>query len=199
DAIRAEQAQGPYRLLGWSTGGLFASAVADELIAQGAQVDYLGWVDTHAMAHRDGLDEGRALTEAALAELRGNGFVLREAPAQGARSIRELLQMPFDQAAPQLQRWLSPAMSVETFEHLKAQLAITQRHLQSLYAHESPARPPTQAFWAGSGEAATAAQTSVRARSTHWIEADHYAMLSEPHVAAIADALQAFFAARSHA
>ncbi|MFD1299540.1 amino acid adenylation domain-containing protein, partial [Lysobacter gummosus] len=199
DAIRAEQAQGPYRLLGWSTGGLFASAVADELIAQGAQVDYLGWVDTHAMTHRDALDEGRALTEAALAELRGNGFVLREALAQGERSIRELLQMPFDQAAPQLQRWLSPAMNVETFEHLKAQLAITQRHLQSLYAHESPSRTPTQAFWAGSGEAHTAAQASVRARSTHWIDADHYAMLSEPHVAAIADALQTFFAARSHA
>ncbi|RWU21430.1 non-ribosomal peptide synthetase [Pseudomonas alkylphenolica] len=44
--IRQKQAQGPYRLLGWSLGGTLAVLVAAELEKQGQAVSFLGLVDS---------------------------------------------------------------------------------------------------------------------------------------------------------
>nr|WP_256581894.1 non-ribosomal peptide synthetase [Pseudomonas sp. S09G 359] len=44
--IRQKQAQGPYRLLGWSLGGTLAVLVANELEKQGQRVAFLGLVDS---------------------------------------------------------------------------------------------------------------------------------------------------------
>jgi thioesterase domain-containing protein len=76
-AIRAVQAHGPYRLVGYSAGGVVAYAMADHLLAAGESVGFLGLIDcycgpesiaqfsdTVAMieAHRGtGLDETAAL------------------------------------------------------------------------------------------------------------------------------------------
>ncbi|WP_405167324.1 amino acid adenylation domain-containing protein [Nocardia sp. NBC_01499] len=45
--IRAVQPQGPYRLLGWSLGGVLAHAIATELQAAGEQVALLAMLDSH--------------------------------------------------------------------------------------------------------------------------------------------------------
>ncbi|MGM7643954.1 amino acid adenylation domain-containing protein [Nocardia sp. JW2] len=45
--IKAVQPQGPYRLMGWSLGGVLAHAVATELQADGEQVSLLAMLDSH--------------------------------------------------------------------------------------------------------------------------------------------------------
>jgi thioesterase domain-containing protein len=47
DAIRQLQPQGPYRLAGWSAGGLIACEMAKQLAGQGEAVDFLGLFDTY--------------------------------------------------------------------------------------------------------------------------------------------------------
>jgi thioesterase domain-containing protein len=44
--IRAVQPQGPYRLAGWSCGGIFAYEIASQLIGEDESVEFLGLFDT---------------------------------------------------------------------------------------------------------------------------------------------------------
>jgi thioesterase domain-containing protein/aryl carrier-like protein len=48
--IREVQPTGPYRLAGWSFGGLLAYEIAAQLIGQGQAVEFLGMMDTHYLA-----------------------------------------------------------------------------------------------------------------------------------------------------
>ncbi|NKI69948.1 amino acid adenylation domain-containing protein, partial [Collimonas pratensis] len=45
--IRAVQPSGPYRLAGWSFGGVLAYEVAQQFIREGEQVEFVGLFDTH--------------------------------------------------------------------------------------------------------------------------------------------------------
>lgn len=46
-ALRSAVPEGPYRLLGYSVGGVIAYAMAETLLEQGAAVDFLGVIDSH--------------------------------------------------------------------------------------------------------------------------------------------------------
>ncbi|MGK8511822.1 amino acid adenylation domain-containing protein [Nocardia asiatica] len=63
--IRAVQPQGPYRLLGWSLGGVLAHAIATELQDAGEQVELLAMMDSHPNPDVIGF---RAALRGALAE-----------------------------------------------------------------------------------------------------------------------------------
>nr|WP_081505298.1 non-ribosomal peptide synthetase [Nocardia cyriacigeorgica] len=64
--LRTVQPHGPYRLLGWSLGGVLAHAIATELQAQGEQVSLLAMLDSHPDPDVAGF---RAAVREALAEL----------------------------------------------------------------------------------------------------------------------------------
>ncbi|WP_425454130.1 amino acid adenylation domain-containing protein [Nocardia tenerifensis] len=64
--IRTVQPHGPYRLLGWSLGGVLAHAIATELQADGEQVALLAMMDSHPNPDVAGF---RAAVRGALAEL----------------------------------------------------------------------------------------------------------------------------------
>jgi thioesterase domain-containing protein len=50
DVVRAVQAKGPYRLCGWSGGGIFAYELARQLLAGGEAVEFIGMIDsTHPL------------------------------------------------------------------------------------------------------------------------------------------------------
>nr|WP_071926399.1 non-ribosomal peptide synthetase [Nocardia mangyaensis] len=85
--IRAEQPHGPYRLMGWSLGGVLAHAVATELQASGERVSLLAMLDSHPdidvpdfhTAVRDalaelGVDISAALPTAGVRELSEDGL-----------------------------------------------------------------------------------------------------------------------------
>ncbi|HTZ42892.1 MAG TPA: amino acid adenylation domain-containing protein [Jatrophihabitans sp.] len=48
--VRADQPHGPYRLLGWSMGGLVAAEMARQLVAAGAEVEWACLVDSVVLA-----------------------------------------------------------------------------------------------------------------------------------------------------
>jgi amino acid adenylation domain-containing protein len=201
-AIRSIQARGPYRLLGWSTGGLIAAAVAEQLVAHGDEVEYLGLIDSRPTFDA-GLDQDQLLLKAALVELRAGGFTPRLRIAEGeapvGRPVRELLAMDFAQAAPHLEGWVRPSFGAEAFEYFKWQLPITYAHLQLLSTHQPrPVAVPTQVFRAsegsessGAGDDAAIAMLAGDA-ATQWIDTDHHGLLTEPHVARIGAAIVAF-------
>jgi thioesterase domain-containing protein/acyl carrier protein len=58
-AIRSHQPDGPYHLLGWSLGGVFAVAVAHALERQGQSVGFLGILDTQARLQTYGTEENQ--------------------------------------------------------------------------------------------------------------------------------------------
>ncbi|MFD3507486.1 amino acid adenylation domain-containing protein [Nocardia sp. NPDC058666] len=82
--IRAQQPHGPYRLLGWSLGGVLAHAVATELQAAGERVSLLAMLDSHPDI--DVPDFHTAVRDA-LAEL---GVDITAAlPAEGVRELSD--------------------------------------------------------------------------------------------------------------
>jgi thioesterase domain-containing protein len=58
--ITEVQPEGPYRLAGWSAGGVFAYAVAERLVATGRAVEFVGLLDTFHPATRPDHDSPRA-------------------------------------------------------------------------------------------------------------------------------------------
>ncbi|MCC8538929.1 amino acid adenylation domain-containing protein [Xanthomonas codiaei] len=52
-SLRAMQPQGPYRIAGWSFGGLLAYEMACQLLACNEQVDFVGLIDTYHPARID--------------------------------------------------------------------------------------------------------------------------------------------------
>lgn len=59
--IRKFQATGPYKLIGWSVGGVLAFEVARQLVAAGREVSLLAMIDTWAPGHNRRLPRLRAL------------------------------------------------------------------------------------------------------------------------------------------
>ncbi|MGF1429230.1 amino acid adenylation domain-containing protein [Kitasatospora sp. LaBMicrA B282] len=66
EQIRAIQPAGPYRLLGWSAGGLAAHAVAERLQAAGAEVALLALLDAYPLAGRTPVTADRTEVAAAI-------------------------------------------------------------------------------------------------------------------------------------
>jgi arthrofactin-type cyclic lipopeptide synthetase C len=67
--IRTIRPRGPYRLAGWSFGGLMAYEIARQLIGVGEEVEFLGLLDTtypglnwKAERHQDAFDDKKILT-----------------------------------------------------------------------------------------------------------------------------------------
>ncbi|OKP02420.1 Amino acid adenylation [Xenorhabdus eapokensis] len=52
-AIRRIQPQGPYRLIGWSIGGLIAYEIAQQLTSDGETVEFLGMIDSYYNALKE--------------------------------------------------------------------------------------------------------------------------------------------------
>ncbi len=206
-AIQATQAVGPYRLLGWSSGGLIAAAIARHLIDRGFEVEYLGLVDSHLMSAFADMSDDMLMLEALRSEMHSRGLVAgnrsQVPPGLEQLSISDLLAMDFARVAAYAQSWGWADFSRETFEHLQQQVPVTRHHLRLL----SRFRPvlvaaPLQVFWSGepvdeetigpSDYGQTAVVAEPRAGATHWVGADHYAMLAEPHVRRVAGAIATF-------
>jgi len=95
--IRRIQPEGPYRLLGWSLGGLIGHAIAAQLEAQGQRVELLGMMDSYpfvidkAQSHGDTAQEVKAV-------LHFLGFhkLLRENPPQTMDELADVLCREYD-------------------------------------------------------------------------------------------------------
>ncbi|MFC7451441.1 amino acid adenylation domain-containing protein, partial [Rhodococcus daqingensis] len=89
--IRSVQPQGPYRLIGWSLGGVIAHAIAARLQADGQQVERLVMLDSFAGDAADGLGEGAAVTAEEI--LGGFGIAATAGLDPESASIDEVLTL----------------------------------------------------------------------------------------------------------
>ncbi|WP_446425933.1 amino acid adenylation domain-containing protein [Kitasatospora purpeofusca] len=90
DLIRSVQKTGPYRLLGWSLGGLLAHAVAVELQEQGEEVSFLALLDARLRTRGGALEEARAERDVLLSGLREMGHGIDEADAARIRTVADV-------------------------------------------------------------------------------------------------------------
>jgi amino acid adenylation domain-containing protein len=93
DVMRSIQPQGPYRVCGWSFGGLVALEIAQQLQAQNQQVDLLALLDTYPFNEYEELNEAddRVFLEELLAQ--NNGAILGIPPELDVEQAQRLLQV----------------------------------------------------------------------------------------------------------
>jgi len=207
-AIVESQVEGTYRLLGWSTGGLIAMAVATALEQQGRTVEYVGLLDSHSVISLLGEPTEKRLLSAAIATVL---TLLRPAiPLQDFLAelelmsnddrIADFLSGREDVVLPYLEELTGATVDASHLESLRGQVQTTRRHLTLLashvpekiqaplhvcYAKESHIAPNTPSFH---DEASTHDAASTCGRLTQ-VDGDHYSMLTEPHVRALADVI----------
>ena len=199
-AILEAQPEGPYRLLGWSSGGLIAIAVAAALQRRGKPPGYVGLLDSHPLHQLLGEPTPSRLSAAALltvlAAFRPN-ILTSDTLAQldlaaWDESTSELFSSaPPDLLRSRLQELTGAALSVAELESLRIQVVTTRRHLallltdvpdvvvailQVVVAKDAAGLPGEllshEPTWPGQAEQ---------------VGGNHYSMLSEPHVHALAD------------
>jgi nonribosomal peptide synthetase DhbF len=87
DAVRERQPAGPYRLAGWSLGGLIAHAMACELQRRGEEVELLALIDAYPLGAAGEVDGDRATLLALLESVPGTEAVDENADAAGVAEV----------------------------------------------------------------------------------------------------------------
>jgi enterobactin synthetase component F len=114
DHIRRIQPEGPYRLIGRSLGGLIGHSIADQMQAQGLQVELLAMIDTYVFTSGGSARSSTAVNEvgAALAFL-DIRLAAQDTP-QTLQGLNEfLLHCSSGESIPQIQGALKLAREIE--------------------------------------------------------------------------------------
>jgi thioesterase domain-containing protein len=195
DALRTLQPEGPYLLGGWSMGALAAFEMAAQLRAQGESVAVLALLDPPAPIAPDRADyqaDGATL----LARFaRDYGLALEDA----ALSWEHFRQLGPDAQLSYLLAQARAANLVTSAVDLK-QLG---RHLRVFLANDRARRRYTPQHYAGRITLIRAAERAVSSDlalgwsrwaaggvDVYTLPGDHYTLLKDPHVRALAERLQ---------
>ncbi|HVG20627.1 MAG TPA: thioesterase domain-containing protein [Blastocatellia bacterium] len=195
DAIRQQQAEGPYHLMGWSMGGVIAVNIAHHLERQGQQVAFVGLIDSFLFDDASGEED--PLADLALAF----GGVLADAfdslDAQSQQAIQgELLSLSPEQRVIRVMQWarergLLPAdLSPEIFQE---QVKLSAIHTRLLRGHRAPTiNAPLKVWWAEGNQAPrtdwgkhTLGEFSARA-----LTGNHFTLLYPPYCEALARGIE---------
>ncbi|HVT16281.1 MAG TPA: amino acid adenylation domain-containing protein [Thermoanaerobaculia bacterium] len=215
-ALRAIQPRGPYRLGGWSMGGVAAFAMACQLRQAGEEVEILALIDSYAPGHPGGV--GRApLDEAAVRALFArdlSGLLGRELPAAAADLERLGPETPLAEAfaAAQAAGLLPAELDFTETRRMFAVFAANLRRLQAYAGEPYPgwvtlfraAGPPPAPSADGAGEAGGAppADGAAAGATLGWealaaaveiepVVGDHYSLVRPPEVEVLAARLSA--------
>lgn len=159
NAVRTRQPKGPYRLMGWSMGGVLAHSMAQELERQGQAVAFVGLVDSHVLSEGPSADSSNPMLGPALAL--GNAFVTRFLALDASEQERLSRELVGVDAAERLRRaiaWgrehglVSGELSDATLSALHQRMALVEHHERLLKEHR-PGRiqAPLVVFWARKG------------------------------------------------
>jgi len=187
-AVRKQSPNGPYRLCGWSLGGMIALEMAARLQAEGDEVEVVFMIDSYA--HETGrrqVSQAERLEWMArdIAGMGGGGELdvsdLGDAPDPRGRLVERAVErglLPADVPRDQLERLCRV---------LDANLQAMFQHQPSAYGgktvlihacdlpEDHPAHPT--AGWSGIAGDLT----------HHCVEGDHYSLLQAPYVRGVAD------------
>jgi len=179
--IREHQPDGPYRLCGWSAGGLIAYEIGAQLSASGARVDWVGVIDCPP--------EVRCTDEPDPLFTRAIALAVRIDDGDWAGQAKETLAEPLRKAG------LRP----ETVELGKAEVLETLHRRHFLHGAQrayrtGPAALPLSVLRAADGDLdqATVEQWREYAPQTAFQQAsgDHLSVMTPPHVDEVAQWLR---------
>ena len=184
EAIRTVQPHGPYRLSGWSMGGVIAFEIARRLRRQHEAIEALVLIDTSApVAEQSGSTTPTARLEAFAENL---GLV----PRRGISSVAELddglLQVLEDGRQAGI---LSVDIDLEQIRHL---YRLFENNLRALRTYVPLGYPGRVTLFCASLRQASGDSTLGWGRlatggvEVHPVPGDHYTMLREPHVRILA-------------
>lgn len=192
-AVRTLQPEGPYRLMGWSMGGVLAHSMAQEFERQGQAVAFVGLVDSHAFGEGTSVDASNPMLGPALAL--GNAFVTRFLSLEASEQERLRRELAGVDAAERLRRaiaWgrehglVSGELSEETLSALHQRMALVEHHERLLKAHR-PGRiqAPLVVFWARQGLVGGQPSTDWRQYTSGpvWeehVDGDHFDIIRLP-------------------
>ncbi|AXA91301.1 non-ribosomal peptide synthetase [Massilia sp. YMA4] len=180
--LREALPQGPYRLAGWSAGGVLAYEVARQLVAQGQEVQFVGLIDSWlrgtagATAGAIGLADKLMLLAS---YIEYQGYQLADAETAQLMAAADL---PAALDLARGQRWLGKDIDAADFE---ARIALAYHLRQAAHAYAAqPVDAPVHLFTADPREAADPANgwgTVLRGRlQVYPIGGDHWSLMMEP-------------------
>ncbi|HEX8276287.1 MAG TPA: amino acid adenylation domain-containing protein, partial [Longimicrobiaceae bacterium] len=193
-ALREAQPAGPYRLGGWSMGGVVAFEMARRLTAEGERVERLVLVDAHVPAlHGRVLPRDPAVLVGTFAQDMGLPPELL-APSDGdAGELDERTYLRRVLDAARAAGLVPPEVDAERIERL---YAVFRANLAALYDY----RPDT---WAGAATLLRAAEHDpAQTESAGWerlagggvevrvVPGSHFTMVREPHVRVLAQEVE---------
>jgi thioesterase domain-containing protein/aryl carrier-like protein len=210
-SLRIHQPEGPYRLLGHSSGGRVAFEMAKQLELQGQRVEHLVILDIAPQS--DPIELQKSLSRSSLDKLVDVISAVEASLGQSLDLSRQTLEaMPDEQAlwnlcAQRLWRceFFSSSVSVERIRtlfqiwvcaadnHLRYQPAgQLKASIQLVRAQEQwdPNDTPAALDWDWQ-------PYSVEPVQTHWVAGNHNTMLNEPHVQTLAQLLRGLLAGDS--
>jgi thioesterase domain-containing protein/acyl carrier protein len=191
-ALRRLRPMGPYRLGGWSMGGLVALAMAQRLASEGEEIEFLALIDTppppveaRGVATDDELVAGFVQD---LAHLLGTeiGAVPEELLALPAREKLDRA-IELAQAAGRLPADLGPAQIRPLFEMFAANLQASRAFVRRPYAGSVTLYlAEATAAAGGPGIVDGWRQTAQGGVEVHTLPGDHYSLLRCPGVERLA-------------
>ncbi|MES2355408.1 MAG: amino acid adenylation domain-containing protein [Pseudomonadota bacterium] len=203
-AIKQAQPNGPYHLLGWSTGGVIAMATAAALEAQGADVKYICLLDSlpvTSVSQEDLFFEAALAMIMAISEhaidssaIKGIAHLLRE----NGIAAQDIFNPQYvNIILPGLEKLTHIKLAKDLFPSLSQQLKITQQHLAMLSGFlPAKVKAPLHFCWAKEEfDHNTHPLGDVNNHKTDLIDGHHYNMLKVPHVQTLSKAIQSFFLA----
>ncbi|MGJ7607440.1 amino acid adenylation domain-containing protein [Variovorax sp. LT1R20] len=195
--IREALPQGPYRLAGWSAGGVLAFEVARQLVAAGERVEFLGLIDSwyHGEGERGVSELGmqdKKLLLVAFAEYHG-----RKLEAAEIERILATEDLPSAIALARSEGWLKKDMSPAEFE-ARAGLWFNLRAAARRYCAE-PLEIDAHLFAAQSGDAGDPSNgwrgVLGNGLQVHPIGGDHWSIMMQPeHAGRLGDAIASILA-----
>lgn len=202
-AIRTQQPEGPYYLLGWSMGGIIAVAVASELEHAGQKVAFVGLLDSYLASSEEDLmmQEGDPLDGLELVI----EVAITRAPVVLSQDEKEKLwkslpDLPEQDRFIQALKWgkehkvLPESLSLEVLRS-QVMLATTHRTLMNRYSAPS-IQAPLIVWWAS--------ESMMNQSRTMWdrytsgsvqertVNGDHFAVIRPPSIQEVAQDMECF-------
>ncbi len=195
--IRMVQPQGPYRLSGWSMGGVIAFEMARQLEADGERIEFLGMIDSY-VPRRDDADDAQLLEIFAqdLSGITGKPLSCSASELRRMDDADQQLEAFIHQArtAGVLSESLDAAYIKRVFQVFKANYHANQAYTPEVYTGD------VTLFSAK--KASSFSLSDPRRGWTRWVkgrldvismDADHYTIVQTPHIKAIADHMRSRF------
>ncbi|HEU4963605.1 MAG TPA: amino acid adenylation domain-containing protein, partial [Bacilli bacterium] len=195
--IRQRQPHGPYRLAGWSMGGLIAYETAKRLELEGEQVEYLGLIDTAYTVRDDSLAAYDWMDES----LRLQAYAAQQFPTESEQVAKADVVQAYDYLLQQAKthQVLPPHATLDMLKrdiklviaHALAQARYTceggvQADIHLYHVTETEDRYGVPLVAPEQWEASTSGQVKAIELPGH-----HFSLVEPPHVTQLAQAMQA--------